>query len=225
MKNKLIGLILFFLLLIMALTIVILFTERTERNFEIEELNQKIISSDSISKMKIEKLNSIIDRKNTLIDELNSNKEIVNGFRIGDKSISIEELLKIVNEAFTENNELRNKIKYDELIINHIEDSYGVKVVKDSLGRFYLKLKNDSTIKNYERNTTEKIDKLNTELEEKRFILEQLKKRYDLKYEVKTEGNKIKSTIYITKLDSALWLYPHYKHKIREDKNGNTYIK
>lgn len=225
MKNKLIALILFILLTIMTLSIIVLFAERTEKKYEIEELNKKINSSDSISKIKIEKLNSIIDRKNKLIDEINSNKEIINGFSIGDKSISIDELLKIVNEAFAENNELRNKVRNYELIINHIEDSYGIKVVKDSLGRFYLKLKNDSTIKNFEKNSNDKLDKLSTELEEKRFILEQLKKRYGLKYEVKTEGNKIKSTIYTSKLDSALWLYPHYKHKFKTDKEGNLIIK
>ena len=37
--------------------------------------------------------------------------------------------------------------------------------------------------------------------------------------------NKINSTIYTTKLDSTLWLYPHYKHKIKQDKEGNVLIK
>ena len=34
-------------------------------------------SSDSLSRIKIEKLNSIIDRKNSIIDTLNSNNESV----------------------------------------------------------------------------------------------------------------------------------------------------
>ncbi len=92
-------------------------------------------------------------------------------------------------------------------------------------GTISLKLNPDSTIKNFEKNTSERINKLDNELEEKKYILQQLQKKYGFKYEVKSEDNKIKSTIYLTKLDSALWLYPHYKHKIKTDKQGNLIIK
>lgn len=225
MKNRIIALVLFIVFCLMTLSILFLVIERNERNLEIEELNKKIISSDSLSKIKIEKLNSIIDRKNSIIDTLNSNNEPVNGFIMGERSISTEELLKIVNEALAENSKLKTKVKNDKLILNHIENSYGVKAVIDSLGVINLKLNPDSSIKDFEKKSNDRYNKINDELEELKFILNNLQKRYGFKYEVKTEGNKIKSTIYTTKLDSALWLYPNYKHKIKQDKEGNTYVK
>ena len=66
MKNRIIALVLFIVFCLMTLSILFLVIERNERNLEIEELNKKIISSDSLSKIKIEKLNSIIDRKNSI---------------------------------------------------------------------------------------------------------------------------------------------------------------
>ncbi len=225
MKNRIIALVLFIVFCLMSLTILFLVIERIERNLEIEEINKKIISSDSLSKIKIEKLNSIIDRKNSIIDTLDSNKESIKGFTMGERSISTEELLKIVNEALAENSKLKTKVKNDKLILNHIEDSYGIKVLIDSLGVINLKLNPDFSIKDFEKKANDKYNKINDELEELKFVLNNLQKRYGFKYEVKTEGNKINSTIYTTKLDSAMWLYPHYKHKIKTDKKGNLIIK
>lgn len=225
MKNRIIALVLFIVFCLMSLSILFLVIERIERNSEIEEINKKIISSDSLSKIKIKKLNSIIDRKNSIIDTLNSNNESVNGFKMGERSISTEELLKIVNEALAENSKLKIKVKNDKLILNHIEDSYGLKAVIDSLGVINLKWNPDSSIKDFEKKSNDKYNKINGELEELKFVLDNLQKRYGFKYQVKTEGNKINSTIYTTKLDSAMWLYPHYKHKIKTDKQGNLIIK
>lgn len=225
MKNKIIGLVLIVVLCLMTLCILFLVVERTERNIEIDELNKKMNSSDSLSRIKIEKLNSIIDRKNSIIDTLNSNNESVNGFMMGERSISTEELLKIVNEAIEENSKLKTEVKNDKLILKHIENSYGLKAVIDSLGVINLKLNPGSSIKDFEKKSNDRYNKVNDELQELKFILNNLQKRYGFKYQVKTEGNKINSTIYTTKLDSALWLYPHYKHKIKQDKEGNVLIK
>lgn len=225
MKNRITALVLFIVFCLITISILFLVNERTERNLEIEELNKKIIRSDSLSKIKIEKLNSIIDRKDSIIDTLNSNNESVNGFKMGERSISTEELLNIVNEALVENSKLKTKVKNDKLILNHIEDSYGIKAEIDSLGVINLKLNPDSSIKNFEKKSNDRYNKINDELEELKFILNNLQKRYGFKYHVKTEGNKINSTIYTTKLDSALWLYPHYKHKIKVDNKGNVSIK
>lgn len=225
MKNKLIVLITFIIICLMTLSLLFLIFEREERIIEIEELNEKNKKNDSITNIKINKLNLIIEKKNSLIEELGTNKEIVNGFKVGNRSISVDELLKMANETLNENSKLNNQIKEDKIIIKYIEDSYGIKVLMNDNGTISLKLNPDSTIKNFEKNTSERINKLENELEEKKYILQQLQKKYGFKYEVKSEDNKIKSTIYLTKLDSALWLYPHYKHKIKTDKQGNLIIK
>ncbi len=134
MKNKLIVLITFIVICLMTLSLLFLIFEREERIIEIEELNNKNKKNDSITNMKINKLNSIIEKKNSLIDELGTNKEIVNGFKVGNRSISVDELLKMANETLNENSKLNNQIKEDKIIIKYIEDSYGIKVLMKDNG-------------------------------------------------------------------------------------------
>jgi hypothetical protein len=208
----------------MLLIIFLLFTERNENNIVIHNLEQEAKFNDSINNYKINKYLKIIEDNSNKLDSLNRNKKSYNGFSMGNKSISVEELLDIVNKTLEENTKLKNQVDKDKVIINYIEETYGIKVIENN-GEISLKLKPDSNIKNFEKKSNNELNKLKNDIEEKDFILKQLQKKYGFKYEVKTENDKIHSSIFITKLDSALWLYPHYKHKIKEDKNGNIIIK
>jgi hypothetical protein len=208
----------------MLLIIFLLFTERNENNIVIHNLEQEAKFNDSINNYKINKYLKIIEDNSNKLDSLNRNKKSYNGFSMGNKSISVEELLDIVNKTLEENTKLKNQVDKDKVIIKYIEETYGIKVIENN-GEISLKLKPDSNIKNFEKKSNNELNKLKNDIEEKDFILKQLQKKYGFKYEVKTENDKIHSSIFITKLDSALWLYPHYKHKIKEDKNGNIIIK
>lgn len=191
----------------------------------IESLRQEMKLNDSLSDYKIKKYAKIIETNNYKFDSLNNSKNSVRGFTIGNKSISIDELLNIANNALEANSRLQNEVANDSLILKKIEENYGIKTYRDSKGKIVIQSSSQSKNDPLENSQNEKIIKLSNELDEKKFILNNLQKRYNFKYDVKTEKDKIKSTIYVTKLDSALWLYPYYKHKIKEDKKGNIIIK
>lgn len=228
MRNNILKWILLFVIL-SAITIptFLLFLEREESKINIENLKKEIKIRERKYNSSIDSYKSIISKNQATIDSLfeeNSNIPI-QGFSINNRSISVEELLKIANKTMEENSDLKNQVDNNKMILEIIETKYGIKVSKDSKGQFSIVKKPDSKINEFEKNVNDKISKLNDELQEKDFILKQLQKRYGFKYEVKTEGDKIKSTIYTTKLDSALWLYPHYKHKFKTDKEGNLIVK
>lgn len=191
----------------------------------IDNLKYEIKLNDSLSDYKIKKYIKIIETNNYKFDSLNNSKNSVRGFNIGNKSISIDELLNIANKALEENSRLRNEVANDSLILKKIEENHGIKTYRDSNGKIVIQSSSQSKNDQLENSQNEKIIKLSNELDEKIFILNNLQKKYNFKYDVKTEKDKIKSTIYVSKLDSALWLYPYYKHKIKEDKKGNIIIK
>lgn len=207
--------------------IVFLLIDRDNQIFRINNLEKNKIESQKLYNSSIKLYEALIEKNRKKIDSLNQeNIEMsIQGFKINDESISVEELLNIVNNSLEENIKLKNQVENNKLILEYIEESYGIKVTRDNKGQVIFTLNKDSSIKEYEKKSNEEINKLSSDLEEKNFILNNLQKRYGFKYVVKTEGNKIKSTIYTTKLDSALWLFPHYKHKIKQDKEGNTYVK
>lgn len=228
MKNNIAKLILLFMI-VSAITIptFLLILEREESKINIESLKTEIRIKEKKHNSTIESYKSIINENQATIDSLfEENSSIpIQGFSINNRSISVEELLRIVNKTIEENSNLKNQVDNDKMILEFIETKHGIKVSKDNKGQFYITKKPDSKVNELEKTVNDKVSTLNDELQEKDFILKQLQKRYGFKYEVKTEGNKIKSTIYTTKLDSALWLYPHYKHKFRTDKEGNLIVK
>ncbi|PKH66707.1 hypothetical protein CXF59_12340 [Flavobacterium sp. ALD4] len=224
-NNKIKNLIFIVLFSSMLLFLYLLYAEMKDDKLLIESLRQEMKLNDSLSDYKIKKYAKIIETNNYKFDSLNNSKNSVRGFTIGNKSISIDELLNIANNALEANSRLQNEVANDSLILKKIEENYGIKTYRDSKGKIVIQSSSQSKNDPLENSQNEKIIKLSNELDEKKFILNNLQKRYNFKYDVKTEKDKIKSTIYVTKLDSALWLYPYYKHKIKEDKKGNIIIK
>lgn len=224
-NNKIQNLLFVVLFSSMLLFLYLLYVEMNDDKLIIESLKQEIKINDSISEYKIKKYTKIIEANNDKFDSLNNSKTSVRGFTIGNKSISIDELLNIANNALEANSRLQNEVANDSLILKKIEDDHGIKTYRDTNGKIVIQSSSQSKNDLLENSQNEKIINLSNELDEKKFILNNLQKRYDFKYDVKTEKNKIKSTIYVTRLDSALWLYPYYKHKIKEDKKGNIIIK
>lgn len=224
-NNKIQNMLLTVLLLSAILIFYLLHIELKDDKMLIERLKQEIQLNDSLSDYKLKKYSKIIETNNYKLDSLNNSKESVRGFTVGNKSISIDELLNIANNALEENSRLKNQVANDSLILKKIEENHGIKTYRDSNGKIVIQSISQSKNDQLENSQNEKIIKLSNELDEKKFILNNLQKKYNFKYEVKTENDKIKSTIFITKLDSALWLYPYYKHKIKEDKKGNIIIK
>lgn len=223
MKNKIIITIILSVFSAMSLTIYLLYSENLASVSEIQKLKNDVKNNGLNYEKKLDSIGKSINKNILKIDSLKqtNNKQEIQGFEMNGKSISVEDLLKILNKTLEENSVLNSEVANDKKIFDILKKDYDVIITREN-----DKIKIHRTqIRKDENDCTEKLKTLENQLNEKTFVLKQLDNRYKLKYEVKTEGNTIKSTIYNSKVDSALWLYPYYKHKIKIDKNGDVFIK
>lgn len=223
MKNKIIITIILSVFSAMSLTIYLLYSENLASVSKIQKLKNDVRNNGLNYEKKLDSIGKSINLNILKIDSLKqtNNKQEIQGFEMNGKSISVEDLLKILNKTLEENSVLNSEVANDKKIFDILKKDYDVIITREN-----DKIKIHRTqIRKDENDCTAKLKALENQLNEKTFILKQLDNRYKLKYEVKTEGNNIKSTIYNSKVDSALWLYPYYKHKIKIDKNGDVFIK
>lgn len=228
MKNKISITIILSIFSIMSLTIYLLYSENQSYVHKNIKLKSEIKKNSNIYTNKLDSINRNIRESFSKIDSLKqsnkSNNNIIEGFDMNGKTISIKALLKIFNNTLEENISLKNKNHEYKQLFDFIEKNYGISTQKkDSTYTFIIKP--DSKFKINEKQLNKNLTASQNELEEKKFLLKHLEERYGIKYKVVTENGKITSTVFITKLDSALWLYPYYKHKIKVDKKGNIIIK
>lgn len=233
MKNGIKNFVIFILVLILGTMVTIFFVNyREQEEYKNElEIDKKI--NDSLQKKNLEKNKELIDLLKKTQTELNSLKGIssknqsINGVLLGNKPISIEELIEIANGYKANNFQLKYKNKNDSLtiirlnnIINQLDKDKVIRKQNNGAFTYYPKL--DSL---YELKSNE-LSKLKTELQAKNMLLGLIKNNYDIDTEIEYENGTIKAKLTNTKkLDSALWIFPYYKHKIKKNKKGETMIK
>lgn len=206
---------------------------KVESEKSLNNANKKIDDLLKISK-EIQKKNDSIKGKST------NEYKFIDGIRIGNQSISLEQLISIANRNMKDNQILRNKIYNDSITLkNHkevlrkLEENRLIKSnmndkMQGNLTYFNLEKYEDAinkfdsiiNIKNIELN------KSRFEIQTKNSVLNLIKKNYELDYKI--EERKTDFTVKLlntSKLDSALWVYPYYKHKIKTNKKGETIIK
>lgn len=226
MKNKLISFIIICLLILLTLMCYLFYIENSEYKKENIKLKSKNESNQKEYFEKLDSLSLLINRKIQHIKDIESNdsKVSVQGFKMNNRTISVKELLKIVNQTLEENNSLKKQNSEYKQLIDFIEKNYGIETRKeDSVYTFTIKP--DSELKATEDQINNDLSESQKELEEKRLVLQHIEEKYGIKFNVTRKNGKIISTILITKADSAMWLYPYYKHKIKTNRNGETVIK
>lgn len=233
MKNGIKNFVIFVLVLLLGTMATILFVNYREKEEFKNELEMNRKTNDSLQKKNLEKNKELIDllKKNQIelnsLNGISSKNQVIDGVLLGNKPISIEELIKIANNYQDNNFQLKNKSKNDSLTIIRLNDIINQldkdKVIrKQNNGKFTYYPKLDSL---YETKSNE-LSKLKTELQAKNMLLGLIKKNYDIDTEIEYENDIIKAKLTNTKkLDSALWIFPYYKHKIKNNKKGETIIK
>lgn len=223
MKNKIIITIILSVFSAMSLTIYLLYSENLAFVSKIQNLKYDVKNNQLNYEKKLDSISKSINKNILRIDSLKQigKEQEIQGFEMNGKSISVEDLLKTLNKTLEENSMLNSEVANDKRLFDILKKDYDIIITREN---DKIKIRRTSIVKN-ENDCAEKLQTVENKLNEKTFILKQLELRYKLKYEVGTEGNTIRSTIYNSKVDSALWLYPYYKHKIKVDKNGDVYIK
>lgn len=168
-------------------------------------------------------LNEKILRKLDSCNNKKSNYQF--GFEMNGKSISTLELLEYVNETANENIKLKNDIKnYKSLLeskenlINQFSNKLGMKKNEDE----------SYTIdeKGFLKNIITERDKYKREATSNKYLLNMIMEKYGINATYNIEGDIINYTLRNSPtLDSALMIYPHYKHKLFKNKKGKWIVK
>jgi hypothetical protein len=191
---------------------------------DIQKANDKLSASkDSLIKLN-DRMLADCDANIKNLTKANTGASKVTGFTFGDKHISVEELLKITNNALKENISLKKDIEAKDFKLKVIKDKFGLSY-KDTTNKIVLEdnpkslLNRTSTLNNQVGKLNNQIDSLRSELGLNKTILSLIQRNYNIPYTIK--GNTI--TIQNNKLDSLLDVYPLIKKRIKY-KNGKVWV-
>lgn len=226
MKNKIISLLFLVFFAVTLITIYLLIKSNDDYKIKSQSIAADKRKLEKRYSQSLDSISVIIANNNRIIKELRNseNRSGITGFTYNDKNISLEGLLKIVNNTLEENRKLKKDSRQYKEMLDFISSKYGITSERNDTVYTFKKAPDPKLIEQ-EKALNKNLSDLQIELEEKKFLLKHLEERYGFKYNIEKEDGKIKSTIYISKLDSALWLFPFYKHKIRTNKKGETIIR
>lgn len=162
------------------------------------ELENQIAQKDRLISKSVERDSLLINKTreySQIIEKYVNNCE----FTINGKEISASKLVKIANETNIENEKLKDSLRYFKLISKEQPKVYSSE---------YNKI----------------INEYKDSLSIYKWKAELVKKDFGIVYKVKRKGNKLISERYSKKVDSALVLFPYYKHKLSIDKDGHFEI-
>lgn len=192
MKNKLIIFFLTAICIIGAVIIVILYNYNSEIEEQINNKNKLIEQSAKSDSLLIEKTKEYSEKIEKYINE--------GGFYINNKKTSPQDIIKLLNKYVKENNELIDSLNYYKALSMTQPKTYN-KYYTDEYNKIISKYKDS--------------------LEIYKWQVELVKKKYGIYYNVKRVGNQLNSTKNRrTMVDSAIVLFPYYKHKLSINKDG-----
>ena len=128
-------------------------------------------------------------------------------FNINGKEITAQEVVRIVNKEFRNNQLYRDSLDYYKKRTKTLDDLYKAEYNKQ------LNLNSESYKSQYQRLIDEHIDSLNIY----RFMVKLAKKHYGLEFKVKKEKNTLSAEWGGKMIDSAIVLFPYYKHRLSKD--------
>lgn len=190
MKNKIFYIILFIILLLSLLITGLLFDSNKELMRDIE--SKEILINDIASR------DSILIEKTKEYSEIISKYTFENEFVLGNKKISVKELVDLFNNMLDENIQ-----------------------IKDSLNYFKSQTRAEKERTTfYKKNYIKYLDSMTYY----KFGYKSAIKDYGIQYKIKQIDSSIILQRSFSKVDSALLLYPFYKDRIRKDTITGNWI-
>lgn len=162
------------------------------------ELENQINKKDDIITKSVERDSLLIQKTSEFAKTIN---HYVNNceFSIDGKKITSSQIVDITNKAIEENNKLRDSLNYYKLFSKQQTDYYPIE---------YNKI----------------LSKYRDSLEKYKWQAELVKNDFGITYKITSKGNKLSAIRNSKKVDSALALFPYYKHRLSINENGNFEI-
>lgn len=228
-KNSLILLLIFALSILVAIMFFV-YQENKELKTEIVMSKKQ---NDSIQNTLLNKNRELITLLSKEQEEINSlkdsNSQQIDGIIHDNKPITLEELINITNRFENENTRLRIQISNDSSrikrlnsILSQLEKDKVISQTKKGSYSYRQITKIDSLYDN----SKEELSKVKTELKASNTLLKLIKDNYGIDTKVEYGEDTYTARLLNTKkIDSALWIFPYYKSKIKTNKKGETIIR
>lgn len=184
-----------FLLTVISIVSLILLFITSNYNTELES---QVSHKDNLLSKAVERDSLVIEKTKQYADII---EKYVNNceFSIGNKKISAKEMARITNSTLNENKRLKDSLLYYRLRSTYTKDVY---------------------IDEYNKI----INKYKDSLFRFKWQADLVKKDFGITYSIKKTGTNYTATKNSKKLDSALFLFPYYKHKLSSDENGTLQV-
>ncbi|GIJ95067.1 hypothetical protein [Capnocytophaga stomatis] len=207
------NIIILILVLLLSIVLTDLFLQQKQNDIFRTEISEVKYQRDSIKQSLLKRNKELLLLLEEYQEKIIKNNKLqkIDGITLGNKPISLEELIDIANENQKKYYEQRIQNAIDSLTINRfnriIEQLKKNKIITDSI-------------------YSVKILKLKRDVQAKDMILKLIKKNYEIDSKIEIDSTHIKVKLINTqKIDSALLIFPHYKHKIKTNKKGEVIVR
>lgn len=186
--------------------------ENSDLRIEINNLYTQIEKKDSINTS----LYSAIDDYQKILDSIKSNNNDCPqslGFELNGRTLSSDELFDLLFEAWEENDSLTFELSKQLNYMEYIRLNWGLEVYRNN-NSYSIQPKNGS-----------RIDKNEQKLIELEALIRRIEVNYPIKYKINRGDEFVTVEILPNQLDTAMYLYPYFKDRIKKEKNGYAIIK
>lgn len=197
MKNNFIVLFLFLLVLLLGSVSLILYINNIEYLEQVNERDALIKSSqirDSISKVSLQRNADVITK---YVNDCN--------LEINGKKITLDEFVKILNDAYSTNNTLEDSLLRQRVVNSNLNSQLRTLDLKFKIEEMKYLLLKDSLDYSYK-------------------IIDNFKSKYGIDYNIKIEDKYKIFQFKRSSVDSAMILLPYFRDRLRYDSTRKAWI-
>lgn len=197
---------------LIGIIIFILESENDDLRFEIDNLYTELQIKDSIQNS----LYDVIDTYQELLDSSKLSKDDCPpnlGYRLNGRSLTSDDLFDMLLDSWDENDSLQIELVRNKTYLEYIKLNWGLEV-SHSNDSYSIKPKKDSRIQKNEQRLFE----LET-------LIKKIELKYPIKYKIESNADYIVTKLLPNQLDTAMYLYPYFKDRIKKEKDGYTILR
>ncbi len=187
-------------------------SENSDLQNEIDNLNSEIEKQDSLNSSlynSIEDYQKLLDTVKSGFVDCPPNL----GYELNGRYLTSDEVFDLLLNAWTENDSLTFELTRQKNYLEYIRMNWGLEIEKTN-NSYSIRPKKDS-----------RISKNESKLHELEALISKIERNYPIKYKINHGDNYITIELLPNQLDTAMFLYPYFKDRIKKEKNGYSIIK
>ncbi len=199
-------------ILLIGIIIFIFKSENDDLEIEIDNLNAELQIQDSIQNS----LYDVIDTYQGILDSARLSKVDCPpnlGYKLNGRSLTSDDLFDMLLDSWDENDSLQIELVRNKNYLEYIRMNWGLEV-SHSNDSYTIQPKKGS-----------RIQKNENRLFELETLIKKIERNYPIKYKIESGDDYIVVKFLPNQLDTAMYLYPYFKDRIKKEKDGYIILK